>query len=259
MLLNLEELRGNFIVTRKVFEWMIYKNVYICVWERERWKEKENEECISWWLVCQDFQDSGKTRNLRIKEFSLKAWEVNLTSKLPWKSELGSVWGQSWISYWYFKELNDPRNIEDKVAPDKPVLSFSPLFYPLADVSVCPINSIMSELFRPYALQLTRPLFMGFFRQEYWKWAVTHLQGIVPVQGLNPHLLSPAMHQGSPSRCLLCTNYVSALGQVLGMPLAAGRMLRQIQCWRRLVQRAETFHYRLYELWKETRVISNLH
>lgn len=31
---------------------------------------------------------------------------------------------------------------------------------------------------------------------------------------------------------------------------SASRMLRQIQCWWRLVQRAETFHYRLHELRK---------
>ena len=89
----------------------------------------------------------------------------------------------------------------------------------------------------------------GFFRQEYWSGSLCSPPGDHPNPGIE--LASPtfpAMHQGSPSRCLLCTNCVSALDQVLGMPLWAE--CRDKFNADRVLFKEQRLHYRLFELWK---------
>ena len=70
---------------------------------------------------------------------------------------------------------------------------------------VCVSNSVMSDSFvTPWTLACQAPLSMEFSRQEDWHGQPFLLQGIFPIQGLNPGLLHCRQilyhlsHQGSP-------------------------------------------------------------
>ena len=55
---------------------------------------------------------------------------------------------------------------------------------------------VMSDSSILCTVALQASLFMGFFIQEYWKGFHALIQGIFPIQGWNPHLLSPTFASG---------------------------------------------------------------
>ena len=69
---------------------------------------------------------------------------------------------------------------------------------------VCQLLSRVRLCATPWTLAHQAPLSMGFSRQEYWRGSHSFLQGIFPIQGLNPGLLHCRQilyhlsHQGSP-------------------------------------------------------------
>ena len=76
--------------------------------------------------------------------------------------------------------------------------SFAPLSMmlavDLACVHACYATSVMSDSPRPCELQPARLLCLwGFSRQEYWSELPCPPPGIIPTQGSNPRLLSPAL------------------------------------------------------------------